>query len=63
MQNKEKQIEKLKKQVKRFEDKGYFDTAAHQMLANLLKDSDEGVSPRNTETVKQENKKNGKQNL
>jgi len=61
MQN--KQIEKLKQQVKRFEEKGYFDTAAHQMLANLLKkDSVEGVSPRNTDKVKQENK-NGKQDL
>lgn len=60
MQNKAKQIEKLKKQVKRFEDKGYFDTAAHQMLANLLKDSAEGVPPRSTAPVKQENVKNGK---
>lgn len=56
-----KQIEKLKAQVKRFEDKGYTDTAAHQMLANLLKkDSVEGVSPRSTGKVKQETKEDGK---
>jgi len=60
MQNK-KQIEKLQKQVKQYEAKGYFDTVTHQMLANLLK-SVEGVSPRSTDKVKQETK-NGKQDL
>jgi hypothetical protein len=47
--------EKLLKQVKRYEEKGYTDTAAHTVLANLLKaESDEGVNPRNTKKVKQE---------
>lgn len=56
-----KQIEKLQKQVKRFEEKGYMDTAAHQMLENLLKEHPaEGVFPRNTEKVKQEKLQNGK---
>lgn len=57
--DKEKLIEKLKKQVKRFEEKGYMDTAAHQMLANLLKESAEGVSPRNAKKAKQETINNG----
>lgn len=51
--DKEKQIEKLKKQVKRFEEKGYMDTAAHQMLKNLLH-PEEGVIPRNTKKVNKE---------
>jgi len=55
MQNKEQQIEKLRKQVKRFEEKGYKDTAAHQMLVNLLKEnSADGVSIRSAKKVKQE---------
>ncbi len=57
-----KQIEKLKRQVKRFEEKGYYDTAAHEMLKRLLH-SDEGVTPRNTKKVKQEIEPDGKQNL
>lgn len=61
--DKDRQIEKLKKQVKRFEEKGYTDTAAHKMLANLLKDSAEGVSLRSTKKVKQETTENGEQNL
>ena len=63
MPNNDKQIEKLRKQVKRFEEKGYTDTAAHQMLANLLKESAEGVSLRSTKKVKQEITENGKQDL
>lgn len=31
------QIDDLKKQVKRFEDKGLFDTAHHEILENLLR--------------------------
>jgi len=64
MQNKEKerQIEKLKRQVRQFEAKGYTDTAAHQMLANLLKSAD-GVSVRSAPVAKQEKKEDGKQNL
>jgi hypothetical protein len=58
MQNKEKQIEKLRRQVRRFEDKGYFDTAAHQMLANLLKS--EGGEPPETRKAKQEKITHGK---
>lgn len=42
----EAQIAKLKKQVEQYERKGYKDTAAHQVLASLLK-SPEAVSPRN----------------
>ena len=57
MQSKKERIEKLRRQVKRFEDKGYKDTAAHQMLANLLK-SDDGVPVRNA-TAKQEKKSHG----
>lgn len=48
---------KLEKQVRRFEEKGYMDTAAHQVLARLLeaeKQSAEGIIPRNTKKVKQE---------
>ena len=48
-----KQIEKLKKQVARYEAKGRYDTAAHKMLARLLQPV-EGVTPRNTKKVKQE---------
>lgn len=43
-------IEKLTRQVRRFEEKGLFDTAAHEVLANLLKAQKqpvEGVTPRN----------------
>lgn len=61
MQSKEEQIEKLRRQVKRFEEKGYFDTAAHQMLANLLKSA--GGEPPETRKAKQEKPVNGKQNL
>lgn len=56
---------KLQAQVKRFEEKGYFDTAAHQVLARLLeaeKQSAEDITPRNTRKVKQE-AVNGKQDL
>ena len=53
MPNKEKQIEKLRKQVARFEAKGRKDTAAHIMLARLLKPV-EGVTPRNAKKVTQE---------
>lgn len=53
---KERQIEKLKKQVARFEAKGYHDTAAHKMLAALL-NPDDGVTVRNS---KQEKPNNGK---
>lgn len=61
MPNNEKQIEKLQKQVKRFEEKGYTDTAAHQMLNNLLHPV-EGVTPRNTKKVNKE-AQDGEQNL
>lgn len=60
MPNKE-QIEKLQKQVKRFEEKGYTNTAAHQMLNNLLHPV-EGVTPRNTKKVNKE-AQDGEQNL
>ena len=43
-------IEKLKKQVKRAEEKGFLDTAHHQMLRRyqeMLKEIAGGVSPRN----------------
>jgi len=54
MQNdNERLIEKLKKQVKRFEEKGYTNTAAHQALRNLLNPV-EGVTPRNTKKVSKE---------
>lgn len=49
--------EKLERQVRRYEEKGYADTAAHVALARLLeteKQSVEGVTPRNTRRVKQE---------
>lgn len=48
---------KLEKQVRRFEEKGYMDTAAHQVLARLQeaeKQPAEGIIPRNTKKVKQE---------
>ena len=48
---------KLEKQVRRFEEKGYTDTAAHQVLARLQeaeKQSAESITPRNTKKVKQE---------
>lgn len=58
MQN--EQIEKLKKQVAKYEAKGYTDTAAHQVLANLLKEHPaEGVPFRNAKKAKQENLNNG----
>ena len=63
MPNNEKQnkIEKLRKQVKRYEDKGYKDTAAHIMLARLLGEYPaEGVSPRNAKKVVQEKIEHGK---
>jgi len=47
-------IEKLKRQVARYEAKGYFDTAAHQMLKELQKKSDEGVSLGTPKKVKLE---------
>ena len=52
---KERLIEKLKRQVERFEAKGYTDTAAHVALARLL-NLPEAVSPRNTKKVKPEEK-------
>ena len=57
-----RQKEKLEKQVKRFEEKGYFDTVAHVLLARLQEHSVEGVTPRNTKKVKQE-VANGEQDL
>ena len=53
--HKERLIEKLKRQVERFEAKGYTDTAAHVALARLL-NPPEAVSPRNTKKVKPEEK-------
>lgn len=52
---KEKRIEKLKRQVERFEAKGYTETAAHIELERLL-NPPEAVSPRNTKKVKPEEK-------
>lgn len=49
----EKQIEKLKKQVEQYERKGYKDTAAHVMLDRLL-NPPEAVSPRNAKKAKAE---------
>lgn len=49
---------KLERQVRRFEEKGYTDTAAHQVLARLQKaeiQSVEGIIPRKPQRVKQEN--------
>lgn len=58
MQNKSKEIEKLRKQVKQYERKGYTDTAAHTMLAKLLADNPvDGVPVRNTKKVIQEKEK------
>lgn len=56
---KEKRIEKLKKQVEQYERKGYTDTAAHQVLASLLGESKpvEGVNPRNAKKAKVEDVK------
>lgn len=50
------QIEKLKKQVERYEAKGYKDTAAHQMLASLQKKKQPaaGATPQKRQQVKQE---------
>ena len=56
-----KRIEKLRKQVARYEAKGYVNTAAHQLLARELK-LVEAVKPRNTKKVIQE-EPNGKQDL
>lgn len=62
MQNEiDKQIEKLRKQVERYEAKGYFNTAAHEMLANLLKP--QAANRPKRENAKQENLTNGKQDL
>ena len=48
-------IEKLKRQVEKYEAKGYFDTAAHQMLKRLLeKKTEEGVSLGTPKKVKTE---------
>lgn len=50
-------IQKLKAQIARYEAKGYKDTAAHQVLARMLKKQPkpvEDVIPRNTKKVKQE---------
>jgi hypothetical protein len=52
---KDREIEKLRKQVEQFERKGYFDTAAHIMLARLLgKNPPEAVSPQNAKKAKTE---------
>ena len=51
MQN--KQIEKLRKQVARFEAKGYTNTAAHIMLERLLQPVEDKI-PRNTKKVNKE---------
>jgi len=62
MLNNEKQdkIDKLRKQVKRYDDKGYKDTAAHIMLARLLGEYPaEGVSPRNAKKAAQEKIEHG----
>jgi len=57
-------IEKLRKQVKRFEEKGYSDTAAHQMLSNLLAEQPaDGVPVRSADKAKQEKTTNAKQDL
>lgn len=54
---------KLIKQVQRYEEKGYTDTAAHSVLASLLKtESAGGVPAKNTKKVKQE-QANGEQDL
>ena len=58
MPNNEKLIEKLKKQVAQYEAKGYKNTAAHQILANLQKSAD-GVPVRNTKKVQQEKIEHG----
>jgi hypothetical protein len=52
-----RQKAKLEAQVRRYEAKGYMDTVAHLLLARLQqaeKQTDEGVTPRNTKKVKQE---------
>ena len=55
--------EKLLRQVQRYEEKGYTDTAAHSILASLLKiESAGGVPAKNTKKVKQE-QANGEQDL
>jgi len=54
----EAEIEKLKAQVKRAEEKGNFDTAHHVMLARYLKLA-QAAKPKNTAKVKQE-KQDGK---
>lgn len=53
---KEKRIEKLKRQVARFEAKGYKDTAAHEALRSLLNPL-EAVSPRSAKKAKPEDLK------
>ena len=56
-------IEKLKRQVKRAEEKGNFNSAHHQVLAGYLQGQPvEGVTPRNTRRGDKEAVKNGKQN-
>ena len=66
LNNEQKRLkEKLEKQVKRFEEKGYTDTAAHQVLTSLQKADKqpaEGVSLRSTKKVKQEDA-DGEQDL
>lgn len=48
-------IEKLKEQAKRAEAKGNFNTAHHQMLAQI-NESVEGVIPRNAKKALRSNK-------
>jgi len=54
----EEEIERLKAQVKRAEEKGNFDTAHHQMLKKYLALA-KAAEPKNAEKVKQE-KQHGK---
>lgn len=52
----DRQIEKLRQQVRRYEEKGMYNTAAHQMLARLeeTQKSNDVVNRRNAVKAKQE---------
>ena len=54
-EEREREIAKLREQVRRFDEKGYKNTAAHIMLARYLGENlPEAVSPQNAEQVKPE---------
>ena len=55
------QLEQLRYQVKRFEEKGLFDTAAHEMLKNLEREL--GLIPAERLEVPKHEVNNGESNL